>query len=87
MIRFYNHLILVCNIYGNQPIKLYTGLQNEGWFDPWALLCALRRKATALGVTYIKGEVVGFLHEEMDCFSDGKKCKNKVIRYTIIYSI
>jgi len=35
------------------------GEKNEGWFDPWALLGAMRSKATSLGVTYIQGEVNG----------------------------
>ncbi|MCH7794952.1 MAG: FAD-binding oxidoreductase [Proteobacteria bacterium] len=34
------------------------GLANEGWFDPSALLHGFRRKARALGVTYVKDEVV-----------------------------
>ena len=37
-----------------------SGLENEGWFDPWLLLQALRNKATSLGTQYVKGEVVGF---------------------------
>lgn len=35
------------------------GVENEGWFDPYALLQALRRKAIALGVQYRGNEVVG----------------------------
>ncbi len=34
-------------------------MRNEGWFDPWSLLLAFRRKAVAMGVTYLHGEVVG----------------------------
>ncbi len=34
------------------------GTANEGWFDPWALLRGMRRKATALGVEYVEGEPV-----------------------------
>ena len=34
------------------------GLRDEGWIDPYSLLMALRRKAQALGVSYIRGEVV-----------------------------
>ena len=37
-----------------------TGLQNEGWFDPWLFLAALKTKAASLGVQFVKGEVVGF---------------------------
>jgi sarcosine oxidase len=35
------------------------GLKNEGWTDPYSLLQAFRRKARALGVSYVKDEVVG----------------------------
>ena len=35
------------------------GTANEGWFDPWGLLRGMRRKATALGVTYVEGRPVG----------------------------
>ncbi|MGQ0674625.1 MAG: NAD(P)/FAD-dependent oxidoreductase [Rhodospirillales bacterium] len=35
------------------------GLKNEGWIDPYALLQAFRRKARALGATYIHDEVTG----------------------------
>lgn len=35
------------------------GLSGEGWFDGWAFLQALRRKARALGATYLADEVVG----------------------------
>uniref|UniRef100_A0A8C1TB29 FAD-dependent oxidoreductase domain-containing protein 1 n=1 Tax=Cyprinus carpio TaxID=7962 RepID=A0A8C1TB29_CYPCA len=33
------------------------GLENEGWFDPWSLLNALRRKAVSMGVYQCFGEV------------------------------
>lgn len=35
------------------------GRSGEGWFDGWALLQALRRKARHLGAAYLTGEVVG----------------------------
>lgn len=35
------------------------GLSNEGWFDPWTLISALKYKAIDLGVTYVHGEVCG----------------------------
>ncbi|KPP69833.1 FAD-dependent oxidoreductase domain-containing protein 1-like [Scleropages formosus] len=35
------------------------GLENEGWFDPWSLLNALRRKAISMGVYQCFGEVTG----------------------------
>ncbi|XP_056593228.1 FAD-dependent oxidoreductase domain-containing protein 1 isoform X1 [Triplophysa dalaica] len=36
------------------------GLENEGWFDPWSLLNALRRKVMSMGVYQCFGEVTGF---------------------------
>lgn len=35
------------------------GLAGEGWFDPAAFLAGLRRKARALGVSFVAGEVAG----------------------------
>jgi len=40
------------------------GIQNEGWFDPWALLFGLKRKAMCLGTEYVKAEVVGWEFQE-----------------------
>lgn len=36
------------------------GLENEGWFDPWTLLNAFRRKAISMGVIQCFGEVADF---------------------------
>lgn len=48
------------------------GLENEGWFDPWSLLCAFKRKAMSLGVEYVDGEAVGFEFKKMtDILMDG----------------
>nr|XP_046267117.1 FAD-dependent oxidoreductase domain-containing protein 1 [Scatophagus argus] len=38
------------------------GLENEGWFDPWTLLNAFRRKALSMGVIQCCGEVTDFKH-------------------------
>nr|XP_039268908.1 LOW QUALITY PROTEIN: FAD-dependent oxidoreductase domain-containing protein 1-like [Styela clava] len=47
-----------------EGIELATyGLENEGWFDPWSLLTALKSKLTSFGTEYIHGEVVGFKKE------------------------
>lgn len=35
------------------------GLEKEGWFDPWALLCALKTKSLTLGVNYLQAEATG----------------------------
>ena len=40
----------------------FLGLENEGWLDPYSLLQAFRRKAIALGVTYLQEEVVELRH-------------------------
>lgn len=37
----------------------HPGLENEGWFDPWMLLNAFRRKAISMGVYQCFGEVTG----------------------------
>jgi len=39
------------------------GLADEGWFDPYALLMAFRRKAIALGAEYVHDSVVGVTRE------------------------
>ena len=35
------------------------GLKNEGWFDPWLLLQAFRKKIVSMGVQVINAEVTG----------------------------
>ncbi|XP_017757907.1 PREDICTED: FAD-dependent oxidoreductase domain-containing protein 1 [Eufriesea mexicana] len=40
------------------------GLEKEGWFDPWALLSAFKKKALLLGAQYVSGEAQGFTHKE-----------------------
>ena len=36
------------------------GTQNEGYFDPWALLDLMRKGAEAFGVTFLQRDVAGF---------------------------
>ncbi len=36
------------------------GVQNEGWFDPWALLVAFKTKAETLGVEYVQADILDF---------------------------
>lgn len=36
-----------------------SGVQNEGWFDPWMLLNAFRKKVKSMGVTFMEADVVG----------------------------
>ena len=43
-----------------QGISLASqGLTGEGWFDPYSLLSAFRKKAQAIGVSFIDGYCVG----------------------------
>ncbi len=37
------------------------GTSGEGWIDPFSLLMAFKKKAQALGVTYLTGEVVSLV--------------------------
>lgn len=46
------------NTEGLSLASLGTG--NEGYFDPWSLLNAFKRKAISLGVDYVNGEAVDF---------------------------
>ncbi|XP_058803448.1 FAD-dependent oxidoreductase domain-containing protein 1-like [Phymastichus coffea] len=36
------------------------GLEKEGWFDPWLLVTALKRKAISMGVEFVIAEAKGF---------------------------
>ncbi|XP_015431157.1 PREDICTED: FAD-dependent oxidoreductase domain-containing protein 1 [Dufourea novaeangliae] len=40
------------------------GLEKEGWFDPWSLLCAFKKKALMLGVEYAYAEAKGFEYKK-----------------------
>ncbi|KAK1137190.1 hypothetical protein K0M31_001714 [Melipona bicolor] len=53
------------------------GLEKEGWFDPWALLSAFKRKAIILGAKYISGEAQGFFYKESGDALDGLIIKTK----------
>lgn len=41
------------------------GLEREGWFDPWSLLCAMKNKATYFGAHYIDAEVKAFQYKKI----------------------
>ena len=49
------------------------GYQNEGWFDPWALLSSLKLKAKEYGVHFIEGEVHNVVHNTQN---EKKSSKN-----------
>lgn len=40
------------------------GLEKEGWFDPWTLLCAFKKKALILGAEYAYAEATGFTYRD-----------------------
>ena len=40
------------------------GLEKEGWFDPWSLLCAFKKKALVLGAEYVYAEAKGFTYKK-----------------------
>ncbi|XP_073426056.1 FAD-dependent oxidoreductase domain-containing protein 1 isoform X1 [Dendrobates tinctorius] len=61
------------------------GLENEGWFDPWLLLSALRRKAMSMGVLHCHGEVAGFNYMKQEMMTeDGEPVTCKIIRQVIV---
>ena len=38
---------------------MLQGVKNEGWFDPWSLLNAFKKKVISMGVQYLKADVTG----------------------------
>ncbi len=40
----------------------FFGGSGAGWLDPWGLLQAFRRKASALGVAYVQDSAIGLAH-------------------------
>ncbi|XP_068457377.1 FAD-dependent oxidoreductase domain-containing protein 1 isoform X2 [Clinocottus analis] len=58
------------------------GLENEGWFDPWTLLNAFRKKAISMGVIQCCGEVTDFKYTTNRVLStDGDVMDLRRIRY------
>ncbi|KAG8141473.1 hypothetical protein E2320_007093 [Naja naja] len=51
------------------------GLENEGWFDPWTLLNAFRRKAISLGTRQYNGEVTSFNSTFYETKTQDQRCK------------
>ena len=35
------------------------GVGNEGWFDPWMLLNAFKKKVKSMGVKFLEADVIG----------------------------
>lgn len=48
------------------------GLEKEGWFDPWMMLYALKKRAIEYGAHYLNAEVTGFeFRKHMDMYTEG----------------
>ncbi|XP_054719885.1 FAD-dependent oxidoreductase domain-containing protein 1-like [Uloborus diversus] len=60
------------------------GIENEGWFDPWALLSAFKKKAISLGANYINAEVIGFEFENANPVL-GDETADPVLRTNYVY--
>ncbi|KAM8927616.1 FAD-dependent oxidoreductase domain-containing protein 1 [Pelodytes ibericus] len=62
------------------------GLENEGWFDPWVLLNAFRRKALSLGVYQSHGEVTDLKMSLLEMITDTgetvtfRRIKNVIVK-------
>ncbi|NWW74238.1 FXRD1 protein, partial [Climacteris rufus] len=59
------------------------GLEDEGWFDPWTLLNAFRRKAISLGVQSCPGEVRAFVTSANNMMSSAPPSAR--IKYVHVY--
>jgi FAD-dependent oxidoreductase domain-containing protein 1 len=70
------------------------GVKNEGYFDPWSFIMAMKRKAVSLGVEYIEGNIIGAnvsnkngsvsLHEVKSInINDGKNEINLASKYYV----
>jgi len=59
-----------------------VGERCEGWFDPWALLSALRAKAARMGVTFVSANVEGIEVERVggDGTMGGTRVRAAVVR-------
>ncbi|XP_039620019.1 FAD-dependent oxidoreductase domain-containing protein 1 [Polypterus senegalus] len=61
------------------------GLENEGWFDPWILLNAFRKKAISMGVYQCFGDVTGFKTSSRQMVTaSGEKVDFKRIHHVIV---
>lgn len=59
------HALLAYNVSQYFYVLLnISGTGSEGWFDPWSLLNAFKRKAVSLGVDYITGEAIDFVTDQ-----------------------
>uniref|UniRef100_A0A8C5WKN0 FAD-dependent oxidoreductase domain-containing protein 1 n=1 Tax=Leptobrachium leishanense TaxID=445787 RepID=A0A8C5WKN0_9ANUR len=61
------------------------GLENEGWFDPWTLLNAFKRKAQSLGVYQSHSQVIGFKQSLREMTTeDGESVNFRRIRHVVV---
>ncbi|KAG2470020.1 FXRD1 protein, partial [Polypterus senegalus] len=67
------------------PYQFYQCLENEGWFDPWILLNAFRKKAISMGVYQCFGDVTGFKTSSRQMVTaSGEKVDFKRIHHVIV---
>lgn len=59
------------------------GLEKEGWFDPWLLLCAFKKKAISLGVQYIHAKATNFITEETMPIDNESNTVNRLTRLAV----
>lgn len=57
-----------------------VGERSEGWFDPWALLSALRAKAAHLGVDFVSANVEGLEVEPDEADAGGIRVRAAIVR-------
>ncbi|XP_024871919.1 FAD-dependent oxidoreductase domain-containing protein 1-like, partial [Temnothorax curvispinosus] len=60
------------------------GLEKEGWFDPWSLLCAFKKKASHLGVQYINAEAKAFKYKTLPGVYDRDMIPAKKLNSVVI---
>ena len=57
-----------------------VGIEGEGWFDPWQLVRALRRKNISLGVQYVDGEVIQFRFKPLYHIENDGQVEKKALK-------
>lgn len=60
------------------------GLEKEGWFDPWSMLCAFKKKACHLGAQYINAEVKAFQYNALLGYYDSNMNPSKTLDNVVV---
>ena len=61
-------------------LHIFPGMEGEGWFDPWQLVRALRRKNLNMGVKYIDGEVNKFSYKTEYYVEKDERREKKILK-------